>query len=528
MRSAAAENAAQSRAHNATMMAVTSTARMTMLRLFGTPLLLLSFLFISIKAQEESLDRSTVVRNESGHRILIQWVSPNDGERHLMSDPDGVLAGAEMALNSYVSHTFEIQEMPKKKTGKCDDENKCMTAMFTINENRDQAITIGKDFVLVHEDNKSKARKQAVGLMEVCKEQAKESLAGSANHTDLLEQYLACIGGKVEDELVQRAEEVTFQAEVRRDLAKLFEKYTCLDDELESSEPIREEEWYNDYDDVTREVRVLHDRPASRIHIIEDFIDDEECQAMQDTAEAQLSRAVVSDGAGGSTYSENRKAMQAGITVPWDKEADDHPIVRISRRVYNYTNHVLGLGIDEHGQEDLMSIQYFVSRVESADDRRYTNVSEKNHTDHWTTSCRVANKLQGKGVGLDRGEYDQYTPHCDGDCTGDPHRRGTRVATMVLYCTIPEVGGATNFRASGLHVHPTKGNAIFFSYINPETKIMDSGFTEHSGCPVIEGTKRIVTQWVRLGVDKENPWDSFNTRKFRDTVVVVERRYSSF
>ncbi len=40
---------------------------------------------------------------------------------------------------------------------------------------------------------------------------------------------------------------------------------------------------------------------------------------------------------------------------------------------------------------------------------------------------------------------------------------------------------------------------------------IDDGFTEHSGCPVIEGEKKIVTQWVRLGVDDENPWDSFNT-----------------
>ena len=52
---------------------------------------------------------------------------------------------------------------------------------------------------------------------------------------------------------------------------------------------------------------------------------------------------------------------------------------------------------------------------------------------------------------------------------------------------------------------------MFFSYIDPETKLMDTGFTEHSGCPVFEGEKKIVTQWVRYGVDKENPWDSFNT-----------------
>lgn len=40
---------------------------------------------------------------------------------------------------------------------------------------------------------------------------------------------------------------------------------------------------------------------------------------------------------------------------------------------------------------------------------------------------------------------------------------------------------------------------------------MDTGFTEHSGCPVFEGEKKIVTQWIRLGVDEENTWDSFNT-----------------
>jgi len=32
-----------------------------------------------------------------------------------------------------------------------------------------------------------------------------------------------------------------------------------------------------------------------------------------------------------------------------------------------------------------------------------------------------------------------------------------------------------------------------------------------SGCPVIEGQKLIITQWMRYGVDNENPWDSFNT-----------------
>eukprot|EP01083_Nonionella_stella_P166952 559818_1 len=85
------------------------------------------------------------------------------------------------------------------------------------------------------------------------------------------------------------------------------------------------------------------------------------------------------------------------------------------------------------------------------------------------------------------------------------------MATIVMYCDTPEVGGATRFRNSNIHIKPEQYGATFFSYIDPESMKMDSGFTEHSGCPVVEGEKKIVTQWVRLGVDDENPWNSFNT-----------------
>ena len=121
--------------------------------------------------------------------------------------------------------------------------------------------------------------------------------------------------------------------------------------------------------------------------------------------------------------------------------------------------------------------------------------------------------IQYFGRGPDDEKPDRYTPHCDGDCNGLDFKPGNRMATMVMYCKIPEVGGATNFRNSGVHVKPTKYAAVFFGYIDPVTMKMDDGFTEHSGCPVIEGEKKIVTQWVRLGVDDENPWNSFNTRK---------------
>ena len=65
---------------------------------------------------------------------------------------------------------------------------------------------------------------------------------------------------------------------------------------------------------------------------------------------------------------------------------------------------------------------------------------------------------------------------------------------------------------AGVHIKPEVGSAIFFSYIDPLTNLTDHGFTQHSGCPVYEGEKKIVTQWVRYGVNGSNRSHSrFNT-----------------
>lgn len=44
---------------------------------------------------------------------------------------------------------------------------------------------------------------------------------------------------------------------------------------------------------------------------------------------------------------------------------------------------------------------------------------------------------------------------------------------------------------------------------------MDEGFTEHSGCPVIEGEKWITTMWMREGVTASEPWTLFDPSGIR-------------
>ena len=333
-------------------------------------------------------------------------------------------------------------------------------------------VMIKEGIEVEHGDSKTIANQSASNLLVDCKSTAQDALSSSPGSAEsILESLASCVQKGVANEIEKANEEVAFQAEIRKKMAELVENYTCADETINTTEAKRTEYW------GSRKVDVMIDRPASKIHTIQNFLTPEECKAVEEAAKPKLHDATVADGSGGSKLSESRKAKQAGIKVHWDMEEEGDLIAQLSRRVYDYVNHVLPFDIKENGQEDLMSIQYF-------------------------------------GRGPDDEAPDRYMPHCDGDCTGLDFKPGNRMATIVMYCEMPVVGGATNFRNSGVHVKPKQYSATFFSYIDPATMKMDSGFTEHSGCAVVEGEKKIVTQWVRLGVDDENPWDSFNTCEY--------------
>ena len=384
-------------------------------------LILLSLLAASRGSTDTK--RKFEIKNESPSKVSISWVHPDTGERVLMSQPD-VMPGAEFNLDSFVGHAFVVEELPLRDEVVCRKAPKkvCREAFFAVSENDNQFVRITEDFEAIFVDNKIKARQEATDLVTECQAIAKETL-GSSNDPSVVDKAMkdlvVCVEGGVASRLEEVNEEIGFQARVRRSIAEKLENYTCIDEKLESTEDVSVSTWV-DKKGRRRTVHVKHDRPASRIHVIENFISEEECKAMEEQAKPKLHKATVADGRGGSQLSENRKAMQAGIKVPWHLEAKGDHIAQLSRRVYDYVNHVLGLDIEEKGQEDLMSIQYF-------------------------------------GRGRNDEEPDRYTPHCDGECTGQPHKSGTRMATMVMYCTIADEGGHTNFRNSGVHVKPEKG-----------------------------------------------------------------------
>lgn len=235
-------------------------------------------------------------------------------------------------------------------------------------------IKPGLEIILT--DTFTAAREETEDVISNCHKNAKVKLASNPDDAlNSIEELSSCVEAGVARKLEVANEEISFQAKIRTGMAVLLENYTCVDAGLESSPDVSSHNWVSDKDNKSRLVSIKHDRPSSQIHVISDFIDEEECLAMEQEAQRTLHRATVADGKGGSRLSENRKAMQAGITVEWDKEAEGDAIARLSRRVYDYSNKVLGLGIEEHGQEDLMSIQYFGRGRNDTEPDRYTPVS---------------------------------------------------------------------------------------------------------------------------------------------------------
>ena len=102
---------------------------------------------------------------------------------------------------------------------------------------------------------------------------------------------------------------------------------------------------------------------------------------------------------------------------------------------------------------------------------------------------------------------DAYEPHCDVDCGRSQHLNGGRLATILVYCQEPEMGGATVFPSHGgrsIKVAPRANAALYFDYaVNARDAL-------HAGCPVRAGQKRVVSIFLRAGVDAEHPWTQYD------------------
>ncbi|BFF92295.1 prolyl 4-hydroxylase subunit alpha-2-like [Drosophila madeirensis] len=79
--------------------------------------------------------------------------------------------------------------------------------------------------------------------------------------------------------------------------------------------------------------------------------------------------------------------------------------------------------------------------------------------------------------------------------TDTPTVMGNRLATVLFYLTDVEQGGATVFTKAQHKVLPRRGTALF--WYNLHTDGEGDWSTAHAACPIIVGSKWVLTQWIR-------------------------------
>jgi 2OG-Fe(II) oxygenase superfamily len=274
-------------------------------------------------------------------------------------------------------------------------------------------------------------------------------------------EFDECFAGGIANDVLKIEESRSQITKYRNLMSARLRNYTCADEKMQTSKPLRSDNF--DISGKRYKVDYLFESEHAKIWTVPNFISDEECATMEKHAKPRLARATVAAEDGTNIISNNRRANQAGYNLHQVNPND--PLVPLQHRILHMTNHVGGYQLTPEGQEDFTVIQYGVT--------------------------------------------DEYHPHCDGTCDGSRFNPGGRVATALMYCKTADAGGATTFTKADVFVRPTKGTATFFSYKGPD-EMMDEGFTEHSGCPVLKGDKWVITFWMRAGVDANNPWTIYD------------------
>lgn len=98
-------------------------------------MLLAPLLVVSMNPQS----RDIRIINEAGFKVEIFWINRWKNDELVLNSDEGIFHGAESQINSYVTHEFEVHEIPNKKLGKCKGpDDTCRKGYFQVNDNDEQ------------------------------------------------------------------------------------------------------------------------------------------------------------------------------------------------------------------------------------------------------------------------------------------------------------------------------------------------------------------------------------------------------
>jgi len=403
-------------------------------------LLCVIFVFPGVMAVNPDARELRII-NEAGFKCNIYWINRWKHDELVLNSEEGVFHGGETQINSYISHEFEVQEVPSKKTGHCKGPNNaCRKGHFQVNKNEEQLIVFKAGLnEIVHTDNVVRAQEQAKHALQNCKAGALDEFNGE-NSEATMTSLLSCLDKSIEGAVEEKNNEIEFQQNLRINMGSKLASYSCIDPNVTMTESIQNKTWM----DVKTpyKIKMLFDKPASKIAFIENFASQEECNAVEGGVSLENVNGV--DG----LYAE--KGVMA---IP----SEGGLISKLIKRMHSFAVESLQIPINSE----------------------------------------ISNEVSWLHYGEDAENPRRYDAHCDGLCDGSSHKRGDYIATFLVYCEAAIKGGHTHFSNSGIHVTPKVGSAVFYSYSDPSTDTYDKGFTKITECGVLEGEKKVISHKMR-------------------------------
>lgn len=190
-----------------------------------------------------------------------------------------------------------------------------------------------------------------------------------------------------------------------------------------------------------RRIRILVTMANPSIVVLENLLDEKECEALIRYANPRLKRSTTTNTTGGAEVHKDRTSNGMFFA-----RGENELIKKIETRISKLIHWP-----EDHGEE-IQVVQY-----------------------------------------TRNGEYKPHYDFFDLATAKVKDRGGQRVGTLIIYLSDPVEGGGTVFPKLNLEILPKRGNAVFFNYPGP----VPDQLTLHGGAPVLKGEKWIATKWLR-------------------------------
>lgn len=318
--------------------------------------------------------------------------------------------------------------------------------------------TVTSDFFVKAEDHKTRALTKA-----------KESLKGCTPDRSLpaaeqFETLTACLERQVNSTLEETQEEINFQSKTRQDMGELLVNYACHDTSLNTTVTVHNRTWtYSPTKAGTKtkrarrsvhRMKTLFDSDRSSVQLVENFITQEECNAIQEAAVAS------DDNADKLLLPASAKVSSAGVQSVLDK-------------IQHLIRSSLDIEVDYSSRSDKDPLLEVYTQQRSVDSEQ---------------QCTTESAESGSCAANDKHEAgEMIVTEIEDDVA----------ATLMIFCgTSKAKGGAIHFPRTGVHVNPAEaeGEALLMIYMDSTTGERDQNafISEYVACPIKEGSSQIV------------------------------------